>query len=73
MTMLTPRLSRLWHALRAPWDADQHERGMHEDEVFGFYPAEVIQMVEAEGLDFAWKGRFMLGLNMLYRFVKVKR
>ena len=36
ITMLTPRTSRVWHWLRAPWDADQRERGMQPGEVFGF-------------------------------------
>src|SRR5262245_46025913 len=38
VTMLTPKISRVWHFIRSPWDPDQHERGMHHDEVYGFYP-----------------------------------
>ena len=33
--------SRVWHWLRAPWDADQRERGMKPGEVYGFSPSEM--------------------------------
>lgn len=36
VTMLTPVISRIWHWLRLPWDADQRERGMKPGEVYGF-------------------------------------
>ena len=36
ITMLTPRTSRIWHWLRAPWDSDQRDRGMQPGEVYGF-------------------------------------
>ena len=34
ITMVPPAISAVWHKLRAPWDDDQHERGMVEGEVF---------------------------------------
>ena len=31
--MVSPGISRLWHKLRSPWDADQAERAMEDGEV----------------------------------------
>jgi ubiquinone/menaquinone biosynthesis C-methylase UbiE len=45
VTMIPPTLSRVWHALRAPWDNDQHERGMVEGEVFRLTSREVRRLV----------------------------
>lgn len=69
-TMLTPFLSRVWHTVRSPWDADQTERGMQEGEVYGFSPREMISLVEEQGFHFTEARRFMLGLNRLYFFEK---
>ena len=68
VTMLTPMISRLWHWLRAPWDVDQRERGMKVGEVYGFTPAEVIQLFHDHGFRFSSQRRFMLGFNRIYVF-----
>ena len=68
VTMLTPMISRLWHWLRSPWDVDQRERGMKEGEVYGFTPAEVIQLFHDHGFRFSSQRRFMLGFNRLSVF-----
>lgn len=68
MTMLTPKTSRIWHWLRAPWDADQRERGMKPGEVYGFTPAEIIDMFESCGFRLVTQERFMLGFNRVYVF-----
>ena len=50
ITMLTPRTSRIWHWLRAPWDADQRERGMQPGEVYGFTSAQLARALHARRL-----------------------
>jgi SAM-dependent methyltransferase len=68
ITMLTPRISRIWHWLRAPWDADQRDRGMQPGEVYGFTSARVRAMFERAGFTLLARRRFMLGLNCVYVF-----
>jgi SAM-dependent methyltransferase len=68
ITMLTPRTSRIWHWLRAPWDADQRERGMKPGEVFGFTSAQLLELFRHAGFELLHRRRFMLGLNHLYVF-----
>jgi SAM-dependent methyltransferase len=68
ITMLTPRTSRIWHWLRAPWDADQRDRGMTEGEVYGFTPAQVLDLFRRAGFTLLSRQRFMLGLNRVYVF-----
>jgi SAM-dependent methyltransferase len=68
ITMLTPRISRVWHWLRAPWDADQCERHMQPGEVYGLTSAEVVSLFSASGFRLDHRQRFMLGLNQLFVF-----
>lgn len=68
ITMLTPRTSRVWHWLRAPWDADQRDRGMKPGEVYGFTAAEVTDLFRRAGFALMSRRRFMLGLNRVYVF-----
>ena len=68
ITMLTPRTSRIWHWLRAPWDADQRERGMQPGEVFGFTSAQLLEMFGRAGFTLLVRQRFMLGFNHVYVF-----
>jgi ubiquinone/menaquinone biosynthesis C-methylase UbiE len=68
ITMLTPRTSRVWHWLRAPWDADQRDRGMKPGEVYGFTAREVIDLFRRAGFAPLSQQRFMLGLNRVYVF-----
>jgi SAM-dependent methyltransferase len=68
ITMLTPRTSRIWHWLRAPWDADQRDRGMKAGEVYGFTAAEVLDLFRRAGFTLLSQERFMLGLNRVYVF-----
>ena len=68
VTMLTPVISRVWHWLRLPWDADQRERGMKPGEVYGFTPAEVIRLFQPYGFELRSVRRFMFGLNRIYVF-----
>jgi SAM-dependent methyltransferase len=68
ITMLTPRTSRIWHWLRAPWDADQRDRGMKPGEVYGFTAHEVIDLFQRAGFTLLSQQRFMLGLNRVYVF-----
>jgi SAM-dependent methyltransferase len=68
ITMLTPRTSRIWHWLRAPWDADQRDRGMKPGEVYGFTAAEVLELFRRAGFTLLSQEPFMLGLNRVYVF-----
>lgn len=65
VTMIPPEISRFWHWIRSPWDRDQHERGMHEDEVFGFTRAEVRKMLSSTGFVVEEEKSFMLGINTI--------
>ncbi len=68
ITMLTPVTSRIWHWLRSPWDADQRERGMRPGEVYGFTPAQVVELFRKCGFTLCSQTRFMLGFNRVYVF-----
>jgi SAM-dependent methyltransferase len=68
ITMLTPRTSQIWHWLRAPWDADQRDRGMQPGEVYGFTSAQLLDMFRRAGFKLLGLHRFMLGLNCVYVF-----
>jgi len=68
VTMLTPRTSRIWHWLRAPWDADQRQRGMRPGEVYGFTSAELLDLFKDAGFILLSRQAFMLGLNRVYVF-----
>lgn len=68
ITMLTPRISRVWHWLRAPWDADQRDRGMKHGEVYGFTAGEVADLFRRAGFILLSQQRFMLGFNRVYVF-----
>lgn len=68
VTMITPKTSRVWHWLRSRSDADQVERGMKPGEVYGFTPAEMVQLFESSGFALVSQTRFMLGFNRVYVF-----
>ena len=68
ITMLTPRTSRIWHWLRAPWDADQRDRGMQPGEVYGFTTQQLLELFKRAGFTLLSSRRFMLGLNGVYVF-----
>lgn len=65
VTMIPPTISRVWHTLRKPWDADQSERGMIEGEVYGITPARMRELLNAAGFRVTREIRFMIGLNRL--------
>ena len=65
VTMIPPGISRLWHFLRSPWDADQAERGMVEGELFGMTRAQVDRLLLDAGFRLREHERFMLGVNCL--------
>ncbi|MCJ7544529.1 MAG: class I SAM-dependent methyltransferase [Phycisphaerae bacterium] len=65
VTMIPPVLSGVWHFLRRPWDADQHERGMKEGEVYGLTRSQVRQILRDAGFEVVQERRFMLGVNRL--------
>ena len=65
LTNLTPTVSRIWHAW-AFWDADQHERGMKEGEVFGFTDAELRAVLTEAGLRVSERSGFSWGFNSIY-------
>ena len=65
ITMISPGISRVWHFLRRPWDADQKERGMVAGEVYGLTRDEVRGLLTEAGFEIEHEARFMLGLNRL--------
>ncbi len=70
ITMITPKISRIWHFLRKPWDVDQKERGMKEGEVYGFTKKQIISLFKEENLYLEKMKKFMFGLNRIYIFKK---
>lgn len=70
ITMVTPKISAIWHFLRSPWDADQRERGMKEGEVFGFTAEQLVGLVSQQGFALLTRKRFMMRLNTVYVFQK---
>lgn len=64
-TMIPPKLSRIWHALRKPWDADQTERGMEEGEVYGLTANQIRELLTSVGFAVEREERFMLKVNLL--------
>jgi SAM-dependent methyltransferase len=70
VTMITPKISTVWHFFRLPWDADQRERGMAEGEVFGFTAKQLVGLARRRGFTLSIRKRFMLGLNSIYVFQK---
>lgn len=65
MTMIPPRISRVWHFLRKPWDSDQHERGMIEGELYGLTTRHVHRLLTEAGFRITETRYFMCGLNCL--------
>ncbi len=65
ITMIPPRFSRAWHFFRKPWDADQHERGMKEGEVYGMSIKEIENILSEAGFEITSKKKFMFGMNNL--------
>ena len=65
ITMLSPRISWIWHHLRGDSDADQRERNEDEGEVYGISPRRVESYLSAAGYDKMRSWAFMLGLNRI--------
>ena len=65
VTMIPPRLSRVWHFVRRPWDDDQMQRGMKPGEVFGLTRRHVRRLLAEAGFEAITSRRFMLGVNTL--------
>lgn len=65
VTTLSPRVSRVWHAVRGEHDDDQRERGIGEGEVLGFTGPQLKGLLVAAGFGDLVEIRFMLGLNRL--------
>lgn len=72
ITMIPPKISKLWHLLRSPWDIDQHERKMKEGEVYGISKGDLMHLVEKNNFTLKKTKNFMLGVNTLYIFEKIK-
>lgn len=70
ITMLSPRVSKIWHILRGGRDLDLKERGMSPGEVYGLSKKEIIGLAEEQGFKFRIHKKFMGGFNSLYVFEK---
>lgn len=66
LTMLPPAFSHFWHTLRAPWDADQHERGMVDGEVYGLSHNAIATLLRSAQFSLHSESSFMFGINGLY-------
>ncbi len=65
VTMIPPGISRVWHAIRSPWDVDQSERGMKDGEVYGLDRSAVRALLADAGFRFESEHAFMLGVNRI--------
>ena len=65
ITMIPPKISRVWHRVRKPWDVDQSERGMKEGEVYGMTEDELRKLLSETGFEIKFTKKFMLGINNL--------
>ncbi len=65
VTMLPPKISRVWHGIRKPWDVDQSERGMKEGEVYGMTEDNLGKLLSETGFEIEFNKKFMLGINNL--------
>ena len=66
ITMIPPGISRVWHFLRRPWDADRRERGVTEGEVWGLTQRALANLLRSSGLRLVRAKRFMAGINCLF-------
>lgn len=73
ITMINPRISKIWHFLRSPWDADQNERGMKEGEVYGFTRQELNTLLNSSNFQIIFEKPFMLHLNLVTCVKKLDR
>ena len=65
ITILPPFISKIWHIIRKPWDADQKERGMKNGEVYGLKQKEIEFLFKKSNFFICYKTRFMMGINSL--------
>jgi len=65
VTMIPPGISRCWHFLRRPWDADQKHRIKADGECWGMKRAEVHRLLTQSGFAVRRETRFMLFINCL--------
>jgi SAM-dependent methyltransferase len=63
VTMIPPKISRIWHKVRKPWDVDQSERGMKEGEVYGMTYDDLKKLLDKAGFRIEFHKKFMLGIN----------
>lgn len=70
ITMIPPGISRIWHIVRSPWDRDQHERGMEEEEVYGVTRREMRALLKHASFEVVEEIPFMLGVNTLFISIK---
>ncbi|MEW6740147.1 MAG: methyltransferase domain-containing protein [Nitrospirota bacterium] len=65
ITMIPPGISRIWHLLRKPWDADQKVRGLKQGEVYGLSIRVVRNLLIEAGYNIVYEKSFMFGINTL--------
>lgn len=66
LTMIPPRLSRVWHRLIRKYDEDQTDRGMKAGEEWGFTTQQITAMLTETGFQLVKHRRFVFRLNNLY-------
>ena len=65
ITMLGPKFSKFWHFIRKKSDPDQHERHIHNEEVWGFTDDGLVKLLESAGFNVTLKKKFDMGLNTM--------
>jgi len=65
VTMIPPRISRVWHFVRRHSDRDQVERAWVPGEVYGLTASDTRRLLEDAGFRRVRQRRFMCGVNTL--------
>lgn len=73
VSMISPPVSWLVHRIRYHLDPDQHQRGISAQEVWGFWPREIRQLLQKAGFTLGGTRSCVFGLNRLYIGQKPQR
>ena len=65
ITMISPKVSRMWHFLCKLWDIDQKYRRMKQGEVFGLTLEEIHCLLSESKFDILFEKKYVLGRNCL--------
>ena len=65
ITMIPPKISKIWHKARKSWVEDYSELLMNEGQTYGLTEDDLIKLLLEAGFKIELKKKFMLGINNL--------